>query len=77
MITCKYIIAGRQRKSRFYLKPDALATGFIDSAERFYQRDNAQAAADRENASKVWGFTWSVFPQAFDVMTGKALEPHV
>lgn len=73
MLTSKYIVTGKERSSRFYLKPDTLATGFVESAQRFYERSKAQAAADRENALGVWGFQWSVTQQLFDAVTGKAV----
>lgn len=73
MLTSKYIVTGTQRTTRFYLKPEKLATGFVDNAKRFCERRKAQQAADVENASGVWGFQWSVTQQAFDIVTGNAV----
>lgn len=67
MITSNYIVTGQQRTTRFYLKPDALATGFVGKACRYLEREKAERAAERENASGIWGFTWSVIQQQFDV----------
>lgn len=60
MIHTHYVVTGKQRKTRFWLKPDGLATGFRKGAQRFLTRGKAQATADRENESGVWGFKWVV-----------------
>lgn len=74
MITSNYIVTGKQRSTQFYLKPDTLATGFVDSAARYLERSKALSAAQRENASGVWGFRWTVRQQQFDVVTGLPLQ---
>jgi len=78
MIANHYVVTGKQRNTRFWLKPDGLATGFRVGAKRFLTRWQAQSAADAENASGVWGFKWVVTLRQVDVVTqkisGTALE---
>lgn len=69
MICNHYVVTGKQRKTRFWLKPDKLATGFRKGARRFLTREQAQAAADAENASGVWGFKWVVTLRQVDAVT--------
>lgn len=78
MICNHYVVTGKERKTRFWLKPDGLATGFRKGAKRFLTRERAQAEADRENASGVWRFKWVVTVRQIDAVTqelaGTALE---
>lgn len=78
MICNHYVVTGKERKTRFWLKPDGLATGFRKGARRFLTRAQAQAVADKENASNVWRFKWVVTLRQFDAVTqeiaGTALE---
>lgn len=69
MISTQYVVTGKQRKTRFWLKPDGLATGFRKGAKRYLTRIRAQQAADRENASGVWGFKWVVTMRQIDAVT--------
>lgn len=56
----RYRVIGTQRRTKFYLKPDRLATGFPQYAAEFVGPDSAMRAALRENNSGVWGFKWKV-----------------
>lgn len=69
MINTHYVVTGKQRKTRFWLKPDGLATGFRKGAKRFLTRIRAQQAADKENASGVWDFKWVVTMRQIDAIT--------
>ena len=60
LLANRYRVTGTQRRTKFYLKPDGLATGFPESAMEFAGPDSAQRAANKENASKVWGFKWKI-----------------
>lgn len=71
MIANHYVVTGKQRKTRFWLKPDGLATGFRKGAQRFLTREQAQKIADTENASGVWGFKWVVTLRQIDVISGE------
>lgn len=75
MISTHYVVTGKQRNTRFWLKPDKLATGFRKGAQRFFTRDKAQAAADKENQSGVWGFKWVVTMRQIDAVTQEECSP--
>lgn len=60
LLANRYRVTGTQRRTRFYLQSNKLATGFIEKAEVFNGPDSAQRAADQENRSKVWGFKWRI-----------------
>lgn len=78
MICNHYVVTGKERNTRFWLKPDGLATGFRLGAKRFLTREQAQTVADKENGSKVWRFKWVVTLRQVDAVThelaGTALE---
>lgn len=69
MIANHYVVTGKQRRTRFWLKPDGLATGFRKGAKRFLSRIEAQTVADKENASGAWGFKWVVTLRQIDAVT--------
>lgn len=69
MICNRYVVTGKQRKTRFWLKPDGLATGFRTGAKRFLTRQQAQAIANKENKSGIWGFKWVVTLRQVDAVT--------
>jgi len=69
MIVNHYVVTGKQRNTRFWLTPDGLATGFRKGAKRYLTRRQAQAVADRENASGVWRFKWVVTVRQIDAVT--------
>ena len=71
MIANHYVVTGKQRRTRFWLKPDGLATGFRKGARRFLTRKQAQDVADAENASGVWGFKWVVTLRQIDAVSGE------
>mgnify|MGYP001568997099 CR=1 FL=1 len=75
MISTHYVVTGKERNSRFWLKPDKLATGFRKGAERFLSRDKAQAAADTENVSHAWRFKWVVVIRQVDAVTQEECSP--
>lgn len=69
MIANHYVVTGKERRTRFWLKPDGLATGFRKGAKQFLTRAQAQAAADKENESGVWRFKWVVTVRQIDAVT--------
>jgi hypothetical protein len=71
MIANHYVVTGKQRETRFWLKPDGLATGFRKGAHRFLTRQQAQTIADQENDSGVWGFKWVVTLRQIDAVSGE------
>lgn len=82
MISSQYMITGTLSKARYYLRSEGgfyLATGFINDAERFLERQQAETVANRENdmktnGAKVWrGVTWKVEPVQVDVLTAQVV----